>query len=90
MVMDEGPVDAAISVPTSVNAPVLWLMLKDGFMPYRLGVQAMDSLPRPNDDSGAMFSVLKRALDPNDILAPGRYDFRGDWPSRQDSAWRDR
>ncbi len=53
-----------------------------GYPPYRLGVQAMDTLPAPRDDHGALMERLKRALDPNDVLAPGRYDFRGTWPSR--------
>ncbi len=53
-----------------------------GYPPYRLGVQSMDTLPPPRDDHGALMERLKRALDPNDILAPGRYDFRGTWPVR--------
>jgi 4-cresol dehydrogenase (hydroxylating) len=52
-----------------------------GYPPYRLGVQAMDALPPPRDDHGALMERLKRALDPNDILAPGRYDFRSSWPA---------
>jgi 4-cresol dehydrogenase (hydroxylating) len=52
-----------------------------GYPPYRLGVHAMDALPPPRDDHGALLERLKAALDPNDILAPGRYDFRGTWPS---------
>jgi 4-cresol dehydrogenase (hydroxylating) len=50
-----------------------------GYLPYRLGVHAMESLPRPVDDYGKLISTLKRALDPRDILAPGRYDFRETW-----------
>ncbi|MBV7333766.1 FAD-binding oxidoreductase [Chloroflexi bacterium TSY] len=51
-----------------------------GYFPYRLGIQGMQVLPQPNDDSGILYKALKKALDPNDILAPGRYDFRQEWP----------
>ena len=51
-----------------------------GYLPYRLGIHTMNSLPRPTDDYGKLMATLKRALDPNDILAPGRYDFRETWP----------
>jgi 4-cresol dehydrogenase (hydroxylating) len=51
-----------------------------GYPPFRLGVQSMEALPPPRDDHGALLSRLKKALDPNDILAPGRYDFRETWP----------
>lgn len=47
-----------------------------GYLPYRLGIQAMHALPPPNDDSLTVLARLKRALDPDDVLAPGRYDFR--------------
>jgi 4-cresol dehydrogenase (hydroxylating) len=53
-----------------------------GYLPYRLPISAMDSLPPPRDDYGKLLSSLKAALDPNDVLAPGRYDFRRDWPPR--------
>jgi 4-cresol dehydrogenase (hydroxylating) flavoprotein subunit len=58
-------------------------LIEAGYPPYRLGVQSMDALADPRDDHGALMERLKRALDPNDILAPGRYDFRGTWPSRR-------
>lgn len=50
-----------------------------GYLPYRLGIQSMDSLPPARDSWGVLMRTLKRSLDPNDILAPGRYDFRSDW-----------
>jgi 4-cresol dehydrogenase (hydroxylating) len=31
------------------------------------------------DDSGVFLQRLKQALDPGDVLAPGRYDFRPLW-----------
>ena len=52
-----------------------------GYYPYRLSIESMGYLPRSRDDYGAVLESLKRALDPNDILAPGRYDFRQDWPT---------
>ena len=54
-------------------------MNRNGFYPYRLGISSMDFLDPPDDDSAQLFRLLKRGLDPNDILAPGRYDFRCDW-----------
>jgi 4-cresol dehydrogenase (hydroxylating) len=60
-------------------------LAESGYLPYRLGVQSMDALPAPRDDHGALMERLKRALDPSDILAPGRYDFRTTWPPRNDT-----
>jgi 4-cresol dehydrogenase (hydroxylating) len=51
-----------------------------GYVPYRLNHLSMQSLPAARDDYGALMERLKRALDPNDVLAPGRYDFRAEWP----------
>jgi 4-cresol dehydrogenase (hydroxylating) flavoprotein subunit len=43
-----------------------------GYYPYRLGIQSMDLLG--SDLARADFlSTLKRAIDPNNIIAPGRY-----------------
>jgi FAD/FMN-containing dehydrogenase len=47
-----------------------------GVLPYRLGIQSMDKLPPTDDGYTALLRILKQTLDPNDILAPGRYDFR--------------
>jgi 4-cresol dehydrogenase (hydroxylating) len=49
-------------------------LLSMGYVPYRLGVQSMASLPPPADDYSAVLQRLKAALDPNGILAPGRYE----------------
>ena len=51
-----------------------------GYIPYRLGIDAMKKLPQPQDDYGKLLHQLKKTLDPNDILSPGRYDFRYTWP----------
>lgn len=54
-------------------------LLANGYPPYRLGVQSILSLPPSGTPYEALVKTLKRALDPNDILAPGRYDFRRTW-----------
>jgi 4-cresol dehydrogenase (hydroxylating) len=50
-----------------------------GYSPVRLGIQSMH-LAAPSDMVWVDFvRQLKRMADPNDILAPGRYDFRHRW-----------
>jgi 4-cresol dehydrogenase (hydroxylating) len=44
-----------------------------GYIPYRLGVQSMNKLPAPEESSKIFLTTIKKALDPNNILAPGRY-----------------
>jgi 4-cresol dehydrogenase (hydroxylating) flavoprotein subunit len=44
-----------------------------GYYPYRLGIQAMAKMPPRTASYGKFFGNLKGALDPNGILAPGRY-----------------
>lgn len=46
-----------------------------GYYPYRLGIQGMDRMKGDNGYN-AVVRTLKNALDPNGILAPGRYDPR--------------
>ncbi|MBD2774168.1 FAD-binding oxidoreductase [Iningainema tapete] len=63
----------------SCHDHLLQLLIQAGHIPYRLGIQSMNSLPLAQDDYGMLMRSLKQTLDPNDILAPGRYDFRRDW-----------
>lgn len=44
-----------------------------GYYPYRLGIQAMAKMPPRTEAYQQFFSGIKDALDPNGILAPGRY-----------------
>jgi len=48
-------------------------LLEAGYVPHRLGIQAVELLPEPVDGSARLLATLKKALDPNNILAPGRY-----------------
>jgi 4-cresol dehydrogenase (hydroxylating) len=45
-----------------------------GFLPYRLGLQSMAQAMSDADPFWGVVRTLKEALDPNGILAPGRYD----------------
>ena len=58
---------------------MLTSLVAEGYLPYRLGIQSMHLLPRPDDDSARFYQTLKRALDPHDVLAPGRHDLRAFW-----------
>lgn len=46
-----------------------------GFPPYRLGLLGQSLPPALDPETRALLHRLKRELDPNGILAPGRYDF---------------
>ncbi len=46
--------------------------LAEGFVPYRLGPQLMNRF-LPGSGAGPLAARLKELLDPNGILAPGRY-----------------
>jgi 4-cresol dehydrogenase (hydroxylating) len=52
---------------------VLSRMIELGFLPSRLGNQSMGMLPEPGDASRRLLRALAAALDPHDILGPGRY-----------------
>lgn len=52
---------------------MLDLLCSSGYYPYRLGLQALDKVP-PRDEAHVRFvNGMKELLDPNGILAPGRY-----------------
>ncbi|MEP6879628.1 MAG: FAD-binding oxidoreductase [Nitrosospira sp.] len=44
-----------------------------GFLPYRLGTQAMDLIASQNTPSWRLGQMLKTAVDPSLIISPGRY-----------------
>jgi 4-cresol dehydrogenase (hydroxylating) len=44
-----------------------------GWFPYRVGINAMPSLMALQSDAKAFQEQLRRNLDPNDLMAPGRY-----------------
>lgn len=46
---------------------------KNGWFPYRVGVNAMQTLVALQSDSKTFHSRLRQGLDPHDLLAPGRY-----------------
>jgi 4-cresol dehydrogenase (hydroxylating) flavoprotein subunit len=51
-------------------------LTEEGYPPYRLGVQSMSANSSSVGCYGALIDRLKSAIDPNGILAPGRYDFK--------------
>ncbi|MCI5132858.1 MAG: FAD-binding oxidoreductase, partial [Candidatus Electrothrix sp. EH2] len=52
----------------------LWTKLNEaGYIPYRAGIQSMHSFPPVRDDYQTLLNNVKNTLDPNCILAPGRY-----------------
>jgi FAD/FMN-containing dehydrogenase len=52
---------------------VLAACVKAGFVPYRLGVDTMDVTTTRGDGMAGLLRDVKRALDPDGIIAPGRY-----------------
>lgn len=46
---------------------------QEGFVPYRMAVDAMDWMIRPQTPFWDIVGKIKYALDPNGIIAPGRY-----------------
>ncbi|MCF2858848.1 FAD-binding oxidoreductase [Pseudoalteromonas sp. SMS1] len=54
---------------------LLQKLYQAGYYPYRLGNQSQTRLPAPDDDYLQFVTTIKKALDTNNILAPGRYDF---------------
>lgn len=49
--------------------------LASGFVPYRIGAQFMDTLARNDTGVGPLVRAVKHCLDPDGLLAPGRYSF---------------
>ncbi|UGQ48556.1 FAD-binding oxidoreductase [Massilia endophytica] len=52
-------------------------IMQAGYIPYRVGLQSMARLDRGGDSYWQTVARLKAALDPQGLIAPGRYDGRG-------------
>jgi len=53
---------------------MLVALAREGFYPYRLGVNSMRLLAGSRSGDGGLRRALKRAVDPRGILSPGRYE----------------
>lgn len=51
-------------------------LCQQGLYPYRLGNQSQHLMPDTDDATHQFIHTLKKAVDPNLIMAPGRYDFK--------------
>jgi len=51
---------------------LLAVLTEHGYYSYRLGIQAMSEVSG-NDGYGDLLRTIKNAVDPNGVLAPGRY-----------------
>jgi 4-cresol dehydrogenase (hydroxylating) len=54
-------------------AELLARLAESGYYPYRIGVQSMPPLHGAEGDRACFLRTLKQTVDPNNILAPGRY-----------------
>jgi len=52
----------------------IFALKKYGILPYRLTTKSM-SLVKPHEDYSTFVKSVKKTIDPNNILSPGRYDF---------------
>ncbi|MBE9234127.1 FAD-binding oxidoreductase [Cuspidothrix issatschenkoi LEGE 03284] len=52
---------------------LLEFLMNSGYIPYRLGIQSMSCLSTSDDNYNQLLKNIKQELDPNNILAPGRY-----------------
>lgn len=46
---------------------------KEGFLPYRVGVQSMHLIAKENSSYWQLAKILKHAVDPENIISPKRY-----------------
>ena len=75
LLFDRGDPDATARARDCYRA-LLNAGQREGFLPYRLNVDAMDTLNNGRSALPGLASQLKAAVDPNFILAPGRYVHR--------------
>ena len=69
---------------------MLGRLIGAGYIPYRLGIESVRLLPEPEDGTGRLLHALKKTLDPNNILAPGRYGLGAEDRTREETDARER
>jgi 4-cresol dehydrogenase (hydroxylating) flavoprotein subunit len=69
---------------------LLGRLIVAGYIPYRLGIESVRLLPEPEDGTSRLLHALKKTLDPNNILAPGRYGLEAEDRIREETDARER
>lgn len=64
---------AAVAAAHACYAELFQTGRSQGWFPYRVGVSTMEKLMSYQTDAKTFHERLRKDLDPNDILAPGRY-----------------
>lgn len=59
---------------TAVRDKLLTRLKEAGYYPYRSGIQDMELISSAKDSHSKFLTQIKDALDPNGVIAPGRYD----------------
>ena len=85
-VIDHRTLEAVITLPFDRRKPdqvaaahrcldeTLRYFIREGYPPYRVGINSMAEMVRPDDVFWKTTRDLKKALDPNNIISPGRYN----------------
>ena len=64
---------AAVAAAKNCHQALMEAGCAQGWFPYRLGIDSMDWMGSAHADAQALHSRLQRSLDPQGLLAPGRY-----------------
>jgi len=64
---------AQVKAAHACNDELTAAFIKDGLIPYRVGIQSMKQIVDESDPFWQTVRELKKALDPNGIISPGRY-----------------
>lgn len=73
MLIFDRDVDGEDDRALACHDAMLQALIERGYVPHRVPIRAMEMLRSVNPAYPVFLDCLKRALDPNGILAPGRY-----------------
>ena len=78
--MPGAPASSGDAEALACRDALLGRLIEGGYIPYRLGIQSVRLLPEAAEGYGELLGKLKKALDPNNVLAPGRYGLGAQGP----------